>query len=228
MFRCGTNSPKPRRRLNENPAAWARLRDDLHAVALEYGSMWIELAGRADVCPAALGGRHFELWQPLLALAAWLDEAGASGLLALMREHTERTIEASRDDSVPEAHELLLRLLAEHVVAGTNRTLKAGDLLRQARDADSVTFGKWSPKGIANALARYGLRTRKGTGNTGRIYAAVSLSDLRRVEEAYGFDLGLLAQNVPHIPHVPQNGDSEPPTGFFGGTCGTSRYVQTG
>jgi hypothetical protein len=144
-----------------------------------------------DCCPATLNGRDFELWQPLFALAAWLESCGAGGLAGVLREHTERTIETNRDDAVPEADELLVRLLAEHVVAGTNRTLKAGDLLKQARDVDAVTFAKWTPKGVGNALARYGLRTRKGTGNTGRTYARVTPADIRRVQGAYSFELAL-------------------------------------
>jgi hypothetical protein len=210
MFRAAADSPKPRRRLDESPDVWAELRDDLHALALEHGPTWLALAGRADVVPAMLGGRDYELWQPLLALAAWLEERGASGLLAVTREHAERVTEANRDDSVPEADELLLRFLAEHIVNGTARTLKAGELLRRAREADRVTFDRWTPKGVGNALGRYGLRTRKGTGNTGRTFAGVTLADLRRVERAYGFALALPDENVPHVPHVPQTIESGP------------------
>ena len=209
MFRAAADSPKPRRRLDEDSAVWAGLRDDLHAVALEYGRDWLALANRADVVPDALGGRDFELWQPLLALAAWLESHGAAGLLGVLTEHAERTVESSRDDAVPESDELLLRLLAEHVVGGTARTLKAGDLLKQAREADGVTFKYWTPKGVGTALARYGLRTRKGTGSTGRTFAAVSLASLRRVQAAYGFDLALPPENVPHVPQVPRAGDSD-------------------
>jgi len=41
MFRAGADSPKPRRRLDADPATWAALRDDLHALALEHGLTWL-------------------------------------------------------------------------------------------------------------------------------------------------------------------------------------------
>ena len=49
--------------LDEAAERLQALRDDLHALALEHGSVWLDLARRSDVC-AGLGGRHFELWQP--------------------------------------------------------------------------------------------------------------------------------------------------------------------
>ncbi|HUT58009.1 MAG TPA: hypothetical protein VNA25_09195 [Phycisphaerae bacterium] len=66
--------------------------------------------------PGALrenGGRDFELWQPLLALASWIEEAGALGLLGLFQEHALATIDSARDDQAPDHDETLLRLLAE-------------------------------------------------------------------------------------------------------------------
>ena len=66
------------------------MRDDLHVMALEHGSTWPELARRTDVCPA-MSGRNFELWQPLLAIATWLEEhGGVKGLHALLSEHAGR------------------------------------------------------------------------------------------------------------------------------------------
>ncbi|MFH0981188.1 MAG: hypothetical protein V2A79_06600 [Planctomycetota bacterium] len=197
MFRAAADSPKPRRRLDADPEAWAELRDGLHALALEHGPTWLALAGRADVCPATLAGRDYELWQPLLALAAWLEQCGAGGLLGIVRDHAEQISESAHDDAVPESDELLLRLLAEHVAGGTARSTKARDLLKRAVELDPVTFAKWTPKDIGSALARYGLRTRKGSGNTGRTYADVTLAALRRVQAAYGFELALPPVDVP-------------------------------
>ena len=109
MFRSGPGSSKPRRRIDEHPDVWAELRDDLHALALEHGAKWLELAIRADVCPA-MSGRDFELWQPLLALAAWLDETRrvwAAGPDADARCCDHRTRQRRRDAryrrSAPEA-----------------------------------------------------------------------------------------------------------------------------
>ncbi|MBI5865342.1 MAG: DUF3631 domain-containing protein [Planctomycetes bacterium] len=205
MFRAGADSPKPRRRLDANPALWSELRDDLHALALEHGATWLALADRADVCPTEIGGRDYELWQPLLALATWLEARGATGLTNVVSDFAAQTIDAGKDDSVPEADELLLRLVAEHVRDGTHVALKASDLLRQAREIDPATFGtaqaaRWGPRGVGAALSRYGISTHKGTGNTGRTYARITLGQLRQIASAYGFDLGLPAENLPHVP----------------------------
>jgi hypothetical protein len=54
MFRAGPDSPKPRHRIDADPDGWRQLRDDVHALALEHGATWLELARRADVCPTGI------------------------------------------------------------------------------------------------------------------------------------------------------------------------------
>ena len=81
MFRALPGSDKPRRRIDAAPEKWQALRDDLHMLTLANGEQWLELAERTSACPI-MSGRNFELWQPLLALAAWLDDRGANGLLS--------------------------------------------------------------------------------------------------------------------------------------------------
>lgn len=198
MFRAAPNSPKPRRRIDHDADSWAVLRDDLHALALEHGATWLELAQR-DACPTALSGRDFELWAPLFALTLWLEERGASGLLGVLTDFAMATADAARDDAAPEADEALLRILANHVHDGTAGTLKPGDVLREAREADPVTFKGWSAKGVASVLARYALRTHRGHGNAGRTYARVTVDSLRRICAAYGFDLPLPASQASHV-----------------------------
>jgi hypothetical protein len=80
MFRAGPDSPKPKRRIDADPTSWQRLRDDLHSLALEHGSVWLKLAQQTEVCPPGISGRAFELWQPLLALAEWIQSHGVEGL----------------------------------------------------------------------------------------------------------------------------------------------------
>jgi len=72
MFRSPPGSDKPRQRIDRDPARWQRLRDALHAALLgPLGLAAPALSLMSDCCP--LGGRQYELWQPILALAAWLD-----------------------------------------------------------------------------------------------------------------------------------------------------------
>ncbi len=189
MFRAGPTSEKPRRRIDAEPARWQRLRDDLHALALEHGSTWLELADRHEVCPA-MSGRDFELWQPLLALASWIEEAGATGLLKLLQGHALETIDAGRDDQTPDHDETLLRLLAESVRFGERPT--PGEILDKAKGAEPEGFKRWTPRAVSEHLKRYGLATIKTDGK--KRYARVGRDDLGRIETSYGIDLGLQDQ----------------------------------
>ena len=185
MFRSPAGSEKPRRRIDAEPARWQRLRDDLHAVALEHGSTWLDLAGRDDVCPE-MSGRDYELWQPLLALAAWLDERGAKGLLDLMQQHALETIDDGRDDSAPDYDETLIRVLAEAVRAGDSPT--PSEVLEAARREDNKTFEKWSPRGVSSHLKTYGVTVHRSNGR--RSYSRVAVDDLRTIQATYSLDLG--------------------------------------
>ena len=188
MFRAAPDSPRPRRRIDEDPDLWERLRDGLHALALEHGATWLDLARRDDVCPA-MDGRSYELWQPILALAGWVEDHGADGLLAMVQEHAARIIESARDDSLPDCDELLLRLLTGYVTSGLNQNIAPGDLLKRAQEQEPVTFARWSGRGVSAALKRYGIEATKTHGN--RIYRDVGLRQIVNIERAYGLDLGL-------------------------------------
>jgi len=205
MFRAAPDSPKPRRRIDADAAAFQAVRDDLHALALEHGPTWLQLAERSDVVPADLAGREYELWQPLLGLAAFIEDAGARGLLGLMQQHALAAASDARDDATPEAHELLLRIVATAVAEGRQANLKAGDVLRAARQEDPATFDRWSPRGVTESLKTYGLRTNKTRGM--RVFARATLADIERIEHSYGIDI-LPRRDVPHVPYVPQSGGS--------------------
>src|SRR5262249_25192899 len=96
MFRAGPDSLKPNRRIDADLHGWQRLRDDQHALALAHGATWLDLAQRASVCPRGMNGRALELWQPLLALAGWIEGQGADGLLALVQEFAIAAVEGAR------------------------------------------------------------------------------------------------------------------------------------
>lgn len=195
MFRAAPGSEKPRRRIDADAAGWQRLRDALHAMALEHGATWLELPARVDVCPE-MTGRDYELWQPLLAIASWLEENGAKGLLRLMQEHALATIDAGKDDQVADADEVLLRLLVERRMA--LESPQPRELLEAAQAAEPNVFRSWSAKGVANALKRYGVTTAVLHGR--RVYSRVTLSDLKRIEITYGLTLGLPENVAPRAP----------------------------
>ncbi len=185
MFRSPPGSEKPRQRIDADTDGWQRLRDDLHALALEHGSTWLELPSRTDVCPA-MSGRDYELWQPLLALASWIESHGARGLLAMLQEHALATIEAGREDTTPDADEILLRILADEIRAG--RVPTSSDILGKAQGVDSTGFRNWSARGVSEHLKRYGVVTHKSCGR--KVYSRVTLESLRVIQESYSVDLG--------------------------------------
>lgn len=186
MFRAPPGSEKPKRRIDANPAVWQRLRDDLCALALEHGPAWLTLPDKVDVCPT-MSGRDFELWQPLLALAWWLESHGARGLLELMRSHAMRTIEVGNDDATPDHDETLLKLLADEVRSGNRPT--SAEILDKARLKEPEVFKRWMARGVAEHLKRYGLTTNKSCGR--KVYGQVTMSKLLAVQKSYGVDLGI-------------------------------------
>lgn len=188
MFRSAANSPKPKRRLDAVPAAWQSVRDDLHALALEHGPTWGQLASRAHVVPSGIGGRNYELWQPLLSLAHWFEEHGSDGLLALVQEHARETVARAKDDAVPEADEILLELLTARVIAHDPPT--SAELLRTAQERDPITFKLWTPSGVTRKLGAYGIATPKKV-NGVRRYRDVNPNHLEEIQTHYGVSLGL-------------------------------------
>lgn len=185
MFRSPPGSPKPKLRVEADAQRWQSLRDALHILAVEHGSEWLDLPGRQDVVPE-MSGRNFELWQPLLSIAAWLEDRGARGLLDLLRKHALLLIESSREASTPPDDEALLRALARAVGSGIAPT--AGELLATVSESEPSLFHKWSARAVAAHLKRYGLLSRKANG---RHIFDPAPADLRRVQESYGIDLDL-------------------------------------
>ena len=134
----------------------------------------------------------FELWQPLLALASWIESHGARGLLKLLQEHALATIDAGRDDATPDADETLLRILAEKRLNLDMPQPK--EILEAARELDQVSFRQWSPKGVANVFKRYGLATKEIHGR--KVYRT-DLSELAKIQETYGLSLGINKTEAP-------------------------------
>jgi hypothetical protein len=202
MFRSPPGSPKPKLRVEADAERWQMLRDGMHSLAMEHGSEWLDLPARQDVVPE-MSGRNFELWQPLLSIAAWLEDHGAHGMLDLLRRHALLLIESSREAATPPDDEALLRALARAVGSGIAPT--AGELLATVQDVEPSLFHKWSARAVAAHLGRYGLRSRKCNG---RHIFEPSPGDLLRVQQSYGIDLDLspdpTPDDVPYVPQVPR------------------------
>jgi len=201
MLRSPKGSIKPRLRVEQDAALWQRLRDALHILAMEHGSEWLNLPDRQDIVPE-MSGRNFELWQPLLGIAAWFEDRGARGLLDLLRKHAMLLIEQGREAATPPDDEVLLQALARAVDSGIVPT--AGELLATVSEVEPSLFRNWTARAVAAHLKRYGIQSRK---TNGRKFFDPSPADLQRVQESYGIDLNLtpdpIPDNVPYVPYVP-------------------------
>lgn len=185
MFRAAPASDKPRRRVDDDAGEWQSIRDDLHALALEHGATFLAMPDRRDICPA-MAGRSYELWQPLLAVAEWVEADDMDGLLAIVRDHAMQTIDRGQDDQTPDVDELLLRTLANELRGGAAPTPK--DVLESVERAEQTTFAKWTARTLSNRLTRYGLRTSRSHGR--RVYQRDCIDHLQMVQKNYGIDLG--------------------------------------
>ena len=186
MFRSTGDSEKPKRRIDAYPAGWRAVRDDLHVLAVEYGPVWVELATRKNVVPSAIGGRNYELWQPLLALAEWFQERGCDGLHGLVQTYALASVANAKDDAIPEADEVLLELLADRV--RNSRPPTTGELLASAKSRDEVTFRNWHPRTVATHLKNYGIQVPKKV-NGDRRYRDVTTVQLTEIGRRYGIEL---------------------------------------
>jgi hypothetical protein len=185
MIRALPTSQKIRLRIDESKAEWAALRDGLHAMSMNFGAEWLELPEKKDVCPE-MHGRNYELWQPLLAIADWLDRHGATGLREDLRNHAIRTIEAGREVATPAEDEVVLRAIARLVEGQRGATAK--EILERATGDEPSLFKNWSAKRVANCLRRYGLGSRKTRGS--HVFEP-SRGELLRVQSAHQIDLGI-------------------------------------
>lgn len=189
MFRAGPDSPKPSRRLDEDPERWQELRDDLHAMTLDHGAEWLALARGPNLCPTGVSGRGWELWQPLLALAHWFggQSYGEPELLEEMQKHAQLTQADGQDDSIPEADEVLLEILADRIKLGTYPT--PGEILEVAKSRDKSAFEKWGARAVSTRLKTYGFVAKPYNGD--RRYRWATLANLAKVQAHYGIDLGI-------------------------------------
>ncbi len=185
LMRAEPGSPVTRRRLDADEPRWAELRDALHATALEHATDWLAAADRFDIVPRELPARAAEIWQPLLALAAWWVEHGvAPSVLESLQAYALQTAAEGAELGIPEEDFVLLRLLARH----WGSRLTPSELLAVAREEEPALFGDFSANRVARRLVNYGLRTTK---RGSRREYRVNLMQLREVELRFGLDLDL-------------------------------------
>jgi len=186
MFRAGKDSPVPRRRVDPAASIWARLRDDLHCMALTYGT---QLTAMADWQPRSgqLNGRNLELWLPILAMATLVEKAGMDGLVEEVQRYAVKSIESAHEDAIPELDEMLLRTLKQ-MLEDREWGVTPGELLQTVSAAEPSLSVRYTPRRISTILTRYGIKTER-TG--GKRLLRVSSRQWKAIEESYGIDMGL-------------------------------------
>ncbi|UCE50769.1 MAG: DUF3631 domain-containing protein, partial [Phycisphaerales bacterium] len=179
MFRAAKNSPVPRRSVDANERVWTGLRGDLHALALARGASLVGLARWQPDCDG-LNGRDLEVWQPILAMARFVEDAGADGLLEILKEYALKSSKATNDDMVPESDEILLQLLKQEV-AEKPWGITAGELLEKAKAENPAIFSRYGARGVGAVLNRYGIKSdRSGGESCGSVGARSHTSQERR------------------------------------------------
>jgi len=214
MFRAPSDSPVIKRRETDFQSQFAQLRDDLHALALCYGQAIIE-QGRVPFSPEGLSARDYEIWQPLYDIACFIENHGISGLTSELIQFAQLLASENQADSVSETDEMILiaaKILSSEKTIG----FQAKDILTKLRDEQPGIFGKYSPKGIASTLKKYGIHSNK-TG--GKKLFNPSDDAYMKIQTTYGMDLGFeIPEPSPDIKDVLD----------FPGTLGTSGTFQGG
>jgi hypothetical protein len=195
MQRSPAGSEKHRRRFASEKARFQAIRDALHCAALSFGAEWLTLPVRNDICPEVCG-RNYELWQPIFAVAAWFEDHGVTGMLPELRQHAARCISGSKESGISPEDEAILQAVAATVRTGRLKT--AGEVLAAVQSQEPALFRHWSARRIANRLRNYGLKSRP---SQGRQIFDPSLSDLLRIQDSYGFRLGVCSSPTPGNVH---------------------------
>jgi len=186
MFRAGRDSPVPKRRIDPTAKIWRELRDDLHSMALTYGATFVKMTNWLPGC-GDLNGRALELWQPILALAKFVEDAGMPGLVETVEAHAARSIASASDEVVPEEDEVLLQLLKQQLL-DKPWGVTPSEVLEVAKNEEPALFSRYSPRGISAVLGRYGITiSRSG----GKRYLRPTEKHWKTIQGAYGIDLEL-------------------------------------
>lgn len=105
-----TTGPKGNRAVSETGENWARVRHLLYCFALQHFS-GVREAYLRGIGADGLRNRQSELWRPLLAIAAYLEKWGASGLLQRVREYALRMAGEAEEEGLDDKRRALLLAL---------------------------------------------------------------------------------------------------------------------
>ena len=147
-----TAGPKGNLVVSERGEDWARARHGLYCFALQnfagVRDAYLHGAG-AD----GLNNRQAELWRPLLAIGSYLDNKGAEGLLALVKDYAWRKAARAEETSLDDWRTALVLALCKLVKSGKTRLMP-----KEVRDAMSDFVETDDPAEIRPTWVGYRLR----------------------------------------------------------------------
>lgn len=189
MIKAPPASAASARQLCTKDEMWQKLRDDLHMIAMEHGAVWLKLT-EDEASANGLHSRERELWQPLLALAKWLDDQNPTGLWERLHKHAILMVECYRVTSIPEEDEIVLQALAKLVLNQRKHPRMqmptSKDVLNAVKAVHEDGFYGWTPQRLAALLRRYNIHSRQ-SGNRRPI--VTNIRQLKQIETAYGLKL---------------------------------------
>jgi hypothetical protein len=170
---------------------WQRLRDALHAHAINRGRQMLLLAEPEAVVPVEMFPRSREIWAPLLQLAHLFEQEGAAGLLGIMQRFAEQKAEVAEQLLVPDLDAAILR--AAVYLNGTDCTKPptAGEIAARAQVVDTGTAISGRMAGAV--LRRYGITHRI---LHGRYIYELPPKAVAELEDRYGLALGKPGEKV--------------------------------
>lgn len=196
MIRAETDAPQSRARVDHGRAA--EIRDSLYMWALDYADIIYRLPN-VDACPSDIGGRPYELWLPLLALASWVDEDLPNenvkeSIHNLLSEFARSYTKRAAADLLPEGDEVLLKAIAE--LCQEQTVMAVADVLERARLLSPDRVKGWSARRVGEILRRYGIDSRDLHGRR-VIDAWLVESKLPDIERRYNVAIRPTSTGVP-------------------------------
>ena len=116
-----------------------------------------------------------------------VEDAGMDGLVETVETHALKSIESAHEETVPEADEVLLRLL-QGMSQDKPWGVTANEVLQAAITEEPPLFTKYTARGVAAIFNRYGIKSRRSGGK--RYFSAIE-SQWKAIEQSYGLDLAL-------------------------------------
>jgi hypothetical protein len=118
-------------------------------------------------------------------MAKLVEDAGMDGLVETVERHAVKSTESANEEVLPEADEILLRLL-RGMLQDRSWGVRANEVLQAAVGEEPSLFTRYTARGVAAVFNRYGIKSRR---SGGKRYFNATENQWTAIEQAYGIDL---------------------------------------